>query len=397
MARPGVLSFVQAMPIIRAKGRPAWRCGATLAVVISFAAQVAGADRDARSRSAFGVEANVGEQRSDLESLSRAVARYGYAPFATTTRAVGLDAYAVGSHARIGVRVDLLTDRPSRAAGAELDAHEMLGLLELGYHLWEHDRAALFPYLGLGFDRLVVTPEHGNLPLLGSIPGHMSVQRDALAVDLGLGLQTSVPFAVWRLPGERPIDKQSCVSFGARVGYLVTAFPTSLSYGGPDGRVDAPRIYTGGYYFRISVGWVLLEDKLDPCDERCPAAPHAKPWCSSGKCSYDCLADYGDCDGASHNGCETPLDTDQNCGGCSVVCGERGHGHTRCVNTPAGPGCVVTHCDAGYASCNGQAEDGCETDLRRDRNNCGACGRRCRPGESCSDGQCRGAAGETPR
>jgi hypothetical protein len=368
-----------------------------LALAFLSTAQAVGADRDARSRSAFGVEASVGEQRSDLESLSRAIAPYGYSPFATTTWAVGLSGYAVGSRARVGVGIDVLTDRASRASGAELDAREVLGLAQLGYHLWEHDRAALYPYLGVGFDRLVLTPEHGNLPLPRAISGHRSVQRDALALDLGLGLATSIPFAEWHLPGERPIDKESCVSVGARIGYLFTAFPSSFGYvDSPSDRVDAPRIYSGGYYFRLSVGWVMVEQKLAPCEDRCPGAPHAKPWCTSGSCSYDCLADFGDCDGTRQNGCETPLDTDQNCGGCGVVCGDRGRGHTRCVNTRVGPACVVTHCDPGYASCNGRAEDGCETNLDRDRQNCGACGTRCRPGEACAAGRCR-PTGETER
>jgi len=361
-----------------------------LATAFLFAAEAPGADEGPRNRSAFGVEASVGEQRSDLESLSRAVAPYGYSPFASTTWTIGVDGYAVGARTRVGVAIDVLADRTSRAPGLELGAREVLGLAELGYHLWEHDRAALYPSFGVGFDRLVLTPERGNLPLPGAKPGHRSVVRDALALDLGVGLATSIPFTEWHLPGDRPVDRESCISVGARIGYLLTAFPSSYGYvDTPSDHVAAPRAYTGGYYFRISVGWVMAEQTLEPCAERCPARPHAKPWCTSGTCSYDCLGDFGDCDGVRQNGCETPLDTDRNCGGCGVVCGDHGHGHTRCVETQVGPACVVTHCDPGYASCNGRAEDGCETKLDRDRLNCGACGRRCRPGEACKAGRCR--------
>ncbi|HVU00310.1 MAG TPA: protein kinase [Polyangiaceae bacterium] len=49
-------------------------------------------------------------------------------------------------------------------------------------------------------------------------------------------------------------------------------------------------------------------------------------------------------------------------------------------------------CPAGFADCNGARTDGCETDLRRDAANCGACGTACGPGASCEDRACRAAS-----
>lgn len=43
---------------------------------------------------------------------------------------------------------------------------------------------------------------------------------------------------------------------------------------------------------------------------------------------------------------------------------------------------------SGFDNCNGDATDGCETDLTSDSSHCGACGNACGLGESCSSGSC---------
>jgi alpha-tubulin suppressor-like RCC1 family protein len=65
---------------------------------------------------------------------------------------------------------------------------------------------------------------------------------------------------------------------------------------------------------------------------------------------YGCPAGFGDCDGNPANGCETPLDTLQDCGGCGVACGGPCSSATcatgTCVTTPEPDG---TACDDGNA------------------------------------------------
>jgi hypothetical protein len=45
-------------------------------------------------------------------------------------------------------------------------------------------------------------------------------------------------------------------------------------------------------------------------------------------------------------------------------------------------------CNAGFLDCNSDPLDGCEVDEHTDRRNCGACGKVCAIGESCSLGAC---------
>ena len=50
--------------------------------------------------------------------------------------------------------------------------------------------------------------------------------------------------------------------------------------------------------------------------------------------------------------------------------------------------CVIDRCVTGFADCNGEPSDGCETDLTRDIANCGACGTFCGVGGACDAGTC---------
>lgn len=169
--------------------------------------------------------------------------------------------------------------------------------------------------------------------------------------------------------------------------------------------------------------------------------------CVSGACNVPvCAQFFADCNLDSGNpasdGCETNVSSDpKNCGGCGVECGAEEYcmvidqrptcvcpcgascfslsddidncgacgfacpGDARSVKmttTPNGdpdpahgkPVCVTGICDykcsANWGDCDGNIDNGCETDLRRDPHNCGACGVRCEgvEGQACIDGQC---------
>jgi len=108
------------------------------------------------------------------------------------------------------------------------------------------------------------------------------------------------------------------------------------------------------------------------------------PTSDAGSPAPACDVGRADCDGLPGNGCEADLATDvAHCGACGVAC-------------PAAPGTVATcttgvcttSCAAGFLDCNEDPADGCETDVRADRFNCGACRRICIWGE-CADGSCR--------
>jgi serine/threonine protein kinase len=97
-----------------------------------------------------------------------------------------------------------------------------------------------------------------------------------------------------------------------------------------------------------------------------------------------CYQSFDDCDGDSHNGCETDLRIDpDHCGTCSRKCPELPHAQRGCGDT-----CTIWRCDSGYGDCNGAAADGCEVNTQNDAANCGRCGTACGPGQKCRHGEC---------
>ena len=147
----------------------------------------------------------------------------------------------------------------------------------------------------------------------------------------------------------------------------------------------------------------VLDDPANcgSCGHACPRPPHGQEACRLAACALaGCDAGYGDCDGLLANGCETPLAADgKNCGGCGVVCGQGlvcraaqctcprcafPNASTKCVNNQ----CVLDRCNPGFASCDGNDVNGCETAVAADPRNCGGCGAACDLGNLCVDGVC---------
>jgi hypothetical protein len=118
------------------------------------------------------------------------------------------------------------------------------------------------------------------------------------------------------------------------------------------------------------------------CGEVCPARPSAGPACVDGQCDIVCDIFTANCDDDRANGCETPIQfDDDNCGGCGKVCGTANAARSECSK-----GVCVLECEAGFASCDGDDANGCEQELTVP-DNCGACGRDCLGGD-CVDGAC---------
>jgi len=98
-----------------------------------------------------------------------------------------------------------------------------------------------------------------------------------------------------------------------------------------------------------------------------------------------CSAGTADCDGDPANGCEVTTDSDmQHCGGCDRLCHANGH-------DARGAQCVAGRCELvcstdpfGDHDCDFEPDNGCETPLRTDDENCGECGRVC----TCFNGSC---------
>jgi hypothetical protein len=96
-----------------------------------------------------------------------------------------------------------------------------------------------------------------------------------------------------------------------------------------------------------------------------------------------CDTGYGDCNGTPADGCETDLySTAQHCGACGNACNL-----PHATETCASGVCQVGTCDAGYANCDGQHANGCETNLDADG---GTCAGAINLGSVCGDDGCRG-------
>ncbi|RLB47769.1 MAG: hypothetical protein DRJ42_24710 [Deltaproteobacteria bacterium] len=130
-----------------------------------------------------------------------------------------------------------------------------------------------------------------------------------------------------------------------------------------------------------------MVDEGDP-DMLCPRGPHvATSTCSDvGACeNTECEPGFGDCDDDTTTGCETQTNTAMHCGGCFVGC-EPANATGDC----SGGSCAVDVCDTGFGDCDGDPANGCETPLDS-LTNCGGCGVGCSPAFSigdCSTGTC---------
>lgn len=120
----------------------------------------------------------------------------------------------------------------------------------------------------------------------------------------------------------------------------------------------------------------------------CPTTCTGNSDCASG---YNCVG--GTCTVATCGPgqtlcpggvCVSTQSDPNNCGGCGIAC-SRNNDTPVCV---AGQ-CAISSCNAGFANCNSNPNDGCETNLMNDHNNCGACGVVCTGTQICSNGTCQ--------
>jgi hypothetical protein len=107
------------------------------------------------------------------------------------------------------------------------------------------------------------------------------------------------------------------------------------------------------------------------CNRACNATNGAAS-CVSGACRITCNAGFADCNNNTADGCEVNLNTDAaNCGGCGMGCSTV-NGTRSC----ASGACRITF-NTGFANCDNDATDGCETNTNTSVSDCGGCGRVC--------------------
>jgi hypothetical protein len=89
--------------------------------------------------------------------------------------------------------------------------------------------------------------------------------------------------------------------------------------------------------------------------------------CADSECGkFKCQASWANCDGDLEDGCETSLLLPTSCGGCNIVCGP---GQSCILNSRSEPTCM---CPPGETLCGNSC-----VDLRTNLSHCGGCGILC--------------------
>jgi len=124
------------------------------------------------------------------------------------------------------------------------------------------------------------------------------------------------------------------------------------------------------------------------CGMECADAPNASPLCTEGACRLRCDAGFFNCDTMTANGCESRHRENANCGACGVACAAD-NAMTSCLSGE----CAITLCTSGFEDCDGDAMNGCEANVASDPNTCGGCGTACpadpaNAASTCTMGSC---------
>jgi hypothetical protein len=107
----------------------------------------------------------------------------------------------------------------------------------------------------------------------------------------------------------------------------------------------------------------------------CPVMTCTLPWATCPSSEFPCSSNL--------------LSDDENCGGCGIRC----PGIDASVGTNSQWTCVDGKCTfgcytLGFMNCDGDPTNGCEVNIRADKNHCGDCGNQCPDGWVCEQGAC---------
>lgn len=108
------------------------------------------------------------------------------------------------------------------------------------------------------------------------------------------------------------------------------------------------------------------------CDNRCPAPANAIARCTGGACGFECDSGFADCNGNPDDGCESNLRELANCGACGSACARTGATASCATGT-----CALVACLPLRGNCDGDDANGCEQDLSADPTRCGSCTTMC--------------------
>ncbi|MCG8556515.1 MAG: DNRLRE domain-containing protein [Proteobacteria bacterium] len=223
----------------------------------------------------------------------------------------------------------------------------------------------------------------GRRPRARSLPVHTAVRCRAAAIRAG----AAVILAVWpagcgdAASTARPSPGGGLAGTSGTQSGPLAAGSGGFAAGGsvcPAGKADCDR---------VSLNGCEIDLLADPghCGE-CGAACDPGEGCDNGHCvgrPQVCQPGHADCDGDRSNGCEADLaNSNEHCGQCDLAC-PPDHGCRAGVCMFQAPVCAP-----GWADCDGSRANGCEADTQNDARHCGRCQQACAPGQQCSAGLC---------
>jgi hypothetical protein len=129
------------------------------------------------------------------------------------------------------------------------------------------------------------------------------------------------------------------------------------------------------------------------CGNSCSVA-NGSAKCVTGMCGVkSCTSPNADCNGLPGDGCEVNLSNNQtSCGGCGAAGKNCNNAYGNATSHCQSSGCAFDTCAANYDNCNTDLGDGCEANLKADKNHCGICTTACATtnasSASCNMGTC---------
>ena len=148
-----------------------------------------------------------------------------------------------------------------------------------------------------------------------------------------------------------------------------------------DGRCQSPRVCEPGTATCASgsARRVCTPDGTGTMDVACASGEQ----CTGGACAATRVCVPGAASCAADG--QRRVCNDAGTGYASALCPERAHAATACVD-----GRCAVSCDTGYGDCDGSVTNGCEAAFATSAAHCGACGRACAAGQTCSGEACVG-------
>jgi hypothetical protein len=171
---------------------------------------------------------------------------------------------------------------------------------------------------------------------------------------------------------------------------------TEDCYTGPDGTVGVGVCASGTRTCRNDGTWESCEGEVTPSNDVCDGLDNDCDGVTDmpDSCGGDKICRQGNCvcpddrpDECNNQCVDTETDS-AHCGICGEEC-SAANATTECIDG----NCTLIACDPGFADCNGNVANGCETDTQNDNANCGGCGIPCLGEKTCQSGHCRCPAG----